>query len=1157
MSEDVNPKLGDLIKKAAHPSEGDFSGEEENSLVAPYAYVPGYTPGTNDRDLEVNLKAQADLSDASKKALSEYAHSYAKDRKNENYPPPAASDPAGHLRGDSLKKELVDASDANYYDKEFYSKESAYSGYFSSNEDINEKIVDKGLNVGTNSLSSLIKSVKGSTSSTFGVKSKADADITSRRPGDLDQGLDIQSVLDAFNKYTPGSKSPFVATDSGAGLGDGQLKKGLYSLYTGELGKFDKDKTAVTVKELRKAALEIIHRAQAISEGSSLSIAEGMLSNGSPFTGEGNISMLIPDATQVGYGTVEINSLRMRSALSIEKFGLAVGADDLLQVESFSTAFGYSSKEDPDLKVLAMNAKSYGTMNSPSEPFNGVAPFGMIMPVIYSIVALGLVGLLFGAIFAGIARAVADNRMNPENPSSMAFGLNAPRGSDFVGAEIAHKFFTLLGLPREAGIEFTSMVRGIMLFYGIDINPFQPGAAIADAFINLLYGPGYYLVVSKKVTADTEQITKAFGNFTKVSGGFDAITITLSSIEALFSSFTMRFFLTMNNIGLIDEQGRTQRGVKAHGQSVMSLRDEQSAKMPLYPSTRNQMSRFYPKSGRRPYSPLSAMLFNAQFLSTPDTNGVNSLEIPESDTRATIETDSIGSYRLTTEQVRQIEDKIDGEYMPFSIHDLRTNEVISLPAFIESINDDFSAEYNSTHGFGRTDPVHIYTKTTRNVGLTFSLIAMSPKDHNYIWYLVNKFVSMVYPQRDEGRKRTLGSGNDKKEFVQPFSQRIVASPVVRIRVGDTIASNASDSAFAKIFGGTDEIAIKESDPKKRAAAKEAIDSLGKLYGYYKKLKMSEFAKAFTTNEGSTSGQIIIKKGCTIFLKKDDKYVPFKSQYDIKVDKITYAGKHDPMMGDSKHYWRATYNEVNDEIDAYALGGVPLLSAMRKIKGALPIPPPPIGTADDLTLLVSSDSVDHVQPVFEKSAALKELKDNKVTADALAKAVYPNPGHKTEEEAKKALSDKLKKLIESLSEYPSDGDINSTMTEFLNPKKNPFTRAFESTEGRGLAGVITQLGLGYSDSIWGTTFDEGGLEDALRAPKKVTITLAFSPIHDMPLGLNYKGEMFAPSHPVGILSKQKLDERSVDEKIKNIKERARLTVGFLPDTDNPAEIKLPF
>jgi hypothetical protein len=95
--------------------------------------------------------------------------------------------------------------------------------------------------------------------------------------------------------------------------------------------------------------------------------------------------------------------------------------------------------------------------------------------------------------------------------------------------------------------------------------------------------------------------------------------------------------------------------------------------------------------------------------------------------------------------------------------------------------------------------------------------------------------------------------------------------------------------------------------------------------------------------------------------------------------------------------------------------------------------------------------------------------------------------------------------------------------------NPIVRSFETTSGRGLAGFITNLGFEFENSSWGTTKNpkEGRqvFEQNLRSPKKVKITIGFAPVHDMPLGLDYGGRIFAPTHPVGTYSSEFLNSLS--------------------------------
>ena len=97
-----------------------------------------------------------------------------------------------------------------------------------------------------------------------------------------------------------------------------------------------------------------------------------------------------------------------------------------------------------------------------------------------------------------------------------------------------------------------------------------------------------------------------------------------------------------------------------------------------------------------------------------------------------------------------------------------------------------------------------------------------------------------------------------------------------------------------------------------------------------------------------------------------------------------------------------------------------------------------------------------------------------------------------------------------SKKPEGAQTSAEIFDFLDPKNNMAVRAFRSTRGAGLAGVITSLSLAYDDALWGTSAED----KTLRVPKKVNVTMNFSPMHDFPLGLDYMGRMIAPSHPAG-------------------------------------------
>ena len=154
--------------------------------------------------------------------------------------------------------------------------------------------------------------------------------------------------------------------------------------------------------------------------------------------------------------------------------------------------------------------------------------------------------------------------------------------------------------------------------------------------------------------------------------------------------------------------------------------------------------------------------------------------------------------RLPKELVETIENYLESEYMPFYFHDVRTNEIISFHAFIESISDSFNPEYNSASGFGRIDDVRSYIKTTRNINLSFTVAAMNPDDHDLMWYQINKIVAMVYPQWSDGFPARPVGGS--QPFKYPFSQVPTASPLIRLRVGDVIKNNYSRLNLLRLHG---------------------------------------------------------------------------------------------------------------------------------------------------------------------------------------------------------------------------------------------------------------------------------------------------------------------------------------------------------------------
>ena len=165
---------------------------------------------------------------------------------------------------------------------------------------------------------------------------------------------------------------------------------------------------------------------------------------------------------------------------------------------------------------------------------------------------------------------------------------------------------------------------------------------------------------------------------------------------------------------------------------------------------------------------------------------------------------AVNKYHISISGIDQItlenmEKELNAEYVPFYFHDVRTNEIVSFHAFLSSINDDYTVNYDSIESMGRVEPVKIYKSTTRSISLSFFIVSTSPNDFNDMYVKINKLTTLIYPQYTEGRSVSDSNGYN---FIQPFSQLVGASPLIRIRLGNLFTTNYSKFNLARLFGAT-------------------------------------------------------------------------------------------------------------------------------------------------------------------------------------------------------------------------------------------------------------------------------------------------------------------------------------------------------------------
>ena len=372
------------------------------------------------------------------------------------------------------------------------------------------------------------------------------------------------------------------------------------------------------------------------------------------------------------------------------------------------------------------------------------------------------------------------------------------------GSCVITGFASLIGISYEDNDIFEeSLTGGSKVFSVIGVLKLAGLIAARLLVIPLTSERGYYMGIFR-------EIVKESGALIRNIGSDPASLLSPTGIESITSSKVVRFIDTLARIGdLVILQAGARDFYNFNGEDGISQDDPYlggfnptvvtSPKMKTFASQRIRGSRFGTTRGSHlGVSELpSAHLIPAGYRDLlGGQKKLTSFETTGSTGRTNL--------RLKQEEVAKLEDVLDAEYMPFYFQDLRTNEIIAFHAFLDDVSDSYTANYNSTSGYGRIENIHQYKDTKRSVGCTFHIIATNPGDFDYMWWQINKLTTMVYPQWSQGRSlnATLDNGTDFK-FTQPFSQIPTATPVIRLRIGDLIRSNYSRFNLKRLFGYKD------------------------------------------------------------------------------------------------------------------------------------------------------------------------------------------------------------------------------------------------------------------------------------------------------------------------------------------------------------------
>jgi len=574
-------------------------------------------------------------------------------------------------------------------------------------------------------------------------------------------------------------------------------------------------------------------------------------------------------------------------------------------------------------QLIDFNSTYEGVLNNVFDKFSGFTVVGMLATaaLMVTVVVLAFTGL--GFLFGKNSGSKIDGAGGAKKANDVGrHGLGSYYGASIGSSpdDILNAFLPVGGdssiLLRFFGImptriEFMTAVNsGVLSFFGVD-DDFNP--------LTTAQSPGFFVVMARSIVRSAVAIVLAFKDLVDLFATGNAVSAVEQIFEILYIIKKSRFVAALNIFAQIGDTFSATNAAFFSNQTIAGL--DAGLKISFtdsliddYPQAAYSKSRL---NGTDSNSTLKlswatnrtpdvlVLNKNSYILSNDITLGSGRLmtDDPLEKTRfefldaSTID----NSARISTAMRESLESKFDSEYVPFYFQDLRTNELLGFHAFLTNLTDDYSAAYESTDGFGRVDPIKTYKSTNRKISLGFVIAALDSNDFDSMWLKINKLTTLVYPQYTEGRRLSLDNGANS--FIKPFTQLIGASPMVRLRVGNVIASNYSKFNLAGIFGLTaagtklnnknldkiDDIiqALNSVAPSKRYAVgyKFYINSgkfLSKNKGFF---DLSEYPRLFTAEivdnaDVDNTSIVTVKFSYNDPLSED--LVKLKNQYIIKI-----------------------------------------------------------------------------------------------------------------------------------------------------------------------------------------------------------------------------------------------------------------------------------
>jgi len=771
---------------------------------------------------------------------------------------------------------------------------------------------------------------------------------------------------------------------------------------------------------------------------------------------------------------------------SPNQLGILKVPNRILEAQDALESLANTNNEPAELDIAPIGNQSWGALNNVEEPWAGMLNIGMIAMALAMQVALLLVFEGLALLIGGAGAPPAASRKANGTYTKGSYTEVPLADPSKVG--FPPNLMALLGI-RGTRFPFSDALKtgAAAFFVGAEKAKEGLGGQLvgaltqaAGAVLSDNSSAGYIIIVSRmiirtgqQVAADVSKIGKAFSS--NPISGIKSIVSLLENLRRSKLIAAMNIFAMMGDAILSEDEftkdsdasgseksvstidafdndvvASAQRKHRLKGQTKIAWASNRSPASYLLPDSIATMTIVDSKLGSF-RGPLGA--------TDQDSKGVLYIqtEAERSQSGARIPYESTDPEGI---DVKKMEMLLEAEYMPFYFHDLRTNEIISFHAFLASLSDDYTANWENVDGYGRVDPVKIYKSTGRKIGMSFYVAALDEKDFDEMWMKINKLITLVYPQYTKGRSLTDGSTTS---FVQPFSQLIGASPIIRLRLGDLFRSNYSRFALTRLFGAADGDMVLNSKDIKFSGSPAIIEKLQKVAEKAIEDEANEWHVSSTgwpAADGSGGG-------------------------------ISVGIGGGPSTPDQA----PTFN-----VDAGDLQYI-MLVFEKSLDASRVIMKPRLMTIEEMVTVYRMD-----KRSARVQANILELR-YKSSLSVTTKVVGGENGYVFSRAALRPTASTLKRILEKAGAADALVNIDS-LAQFMDIEKNALVKSFRATQGKGLAGGIETIQFDWYDKV---TWD---IRPGHRAPKMCKVTLAFAPIHDISPGLDHLGYNRAPVYPVG-------------------------------------------